>query len=96
MCPAPALQEREERRRRDEIRSERRRERERERRLETRDGHGPAKKSKLTRDRWVRRRSSGTVAAAWWQCCHQHVREQLAGGRSRVRRVRSLGVATSS
>ncbi|KAF8072888.1 hypothetical protein HT031_000548 [Scenedesmus sp. PABB004] len=44
-------QEREERRRRDEIREERRRERERERRLETRDGHGGAKKSKLTRDR---------------------------------------------
>jgi SNW domain-containing protein 1 len=45
------LQEREERRRRDELREERRRERERERRLEAKDGHGPAKKSKLTRDR---------------------------------------------
>eukprot|EP00882_Tetradesmus_deserticola_P003368 GHRQ01003564.1.p2 GENE.GHRQ01003564.1~~GHRQ01003564.1.p2 ORF type:complete len:319 (+),score=162.36 GHRQ01003564.1:129-959(+) len=44
-------QEREERRRRDELREERRRERERERRLEAKDGHGPAKKSKLTRDR---------------------------------------------
>lgn len=44
-------QEREERRKRDEIRAERRRQRERERRLETRDGHGPSKKSKLTRDR---------------------------------------------
>ncbi|GBF94046.1 hypothetical protein Rsub_07314 [Raphidocelis subcapitata] len=44
-------EEREERRRRDELREERRRERERERRLEARDGHGPAKKSKLTRDR---------------------------------------------
>lgn len=50
-CCAVLLQEREERRRRDEIRDERRRERERERRLEARDGHGPAKKSKLTRDR---------------------------------------------
>eukprot|EP00775_Hariotina_reticulata_P013718 gene13718-13840_t len=46
-----SAQEREERRRRDEIREERRRERERERRLETRDGAGPSKKSKLTRDR---------------------------------------------
>lgn len=45
------LQEREERRRRDEIREERRRERERERRLEAKDGHAPSKKSKLTRDR---------------------------------------------
>jgi SNW domain-containing protein 1 len=44
-------EEREERRRRDDLREERRRERERERRLEARDGHGPAKKSKLTRDR---------------------------------------------
>ncbi len=44
-------EEREERRRRDDIREERRRERERERRLEARDGHGPAKKSKTTRDR---------------------------------------------
>ncbi|WIA09040.1 hypothetical protein OEZ85_008454 [Tetradesmus obliquus] len=44
-------QEREERRRRDELREERRRERERERRLEAKEGAGPAKKSKLTRDR---------------------------------------------
>lgn len=44
-------EEREARRRRDEIREERRRERERERRLEAKDGAGPAKKSKLTRDR---------------------------------------------
>ena len=43
--------EREERRKRDEVREERRRERERERRLEARDGHGPSKKSKVTRDR---------------------------------------------
>lgn len=51
MCPVFPPQEREERRKRDEIREERKRERERERRLEARDGHGPSKKSKLTRDR---------------------------------------------
>ncbi|KAL6760980.1 SKIP/SNW domain-containing protein [Haematococcus lacustris] len=42
--------EREERRKRDEIREDRRRERERERRLESKEAHG-SKKSKLTRDR---------------------------------------------
>ncbi len=43
-------EEREARRKRDEIREERRRERERERRLEAKDAHG-TKKSKITRDR---------------------------------------------
>lgn len=45
-----SAEEREARRKRDEIREERRRERERERRLEAKEAHG-SKKSKLTRDR---------------------------------------------
>jgi hypothetical protein len=60
------FQEREERRKRDEIRAERRRERERERRLESRDGHGPAKKSKLTRDRLVHASLPGLLLTVSW------------------------------